>query len=172
MEFPPTGSVYDSPVTANGNVYINSYFLQLIQAGVFSLNGASGGQIWTQKLSDYPFSPVVFGGNVYFATNNGYLYCFNAYIGAELWNFTTGTILPVPCLAGGYLYAGSGNNFYALNSANGDVVWNQTIVVQTVIKFGASWRFSSLAAESQVACCHQYNGRAERYSVYNRIWKA
>lgn len=73
-------------------------------------------------------SPVVAAGRVYAPSRAGFLYCFDAFTGAELWNFSAGHwIDSTPAVADGrVVFASRDGSVYALNAADGTLLWSYT----------------------------------------------
>jgi outer membrane protein assembly factor BamB len=83
---------------------------------VFSFD--AGDRIWT--------SPVVSGGNVYFATTSGMLFALNATTGAQVWEpFSAGAALVgTPVAAGNVILVGGfGHTLYAVDGSTGQLKW-------------------------------------------------
>jgi len=133
------------PVVAGSTIFVPS----MVTDSVTAYATADGSEFWTYR-TDGPvrFAPVVSGGNVYFASDDGYLYCVSAASGALQWKFRAGpsdrkilgnrrliSAWPArggPVIAGGVLYFAAGIwpfegvFVYALNPSNGSVVWANT----------------------------------------------
>lgn len=72
-------------------------------------------------------SPAVADGKVYVGSGDNASYCFDAFNGTLIWNFTTGYITSSPAVAGGNVYIGSQEgSIYCLNALTGTSVWNFT----------------------------------------------
>jgi outer membrane protein assembly factor BamB len=122
-------ALLDSPVVANGVVYIDSS-----DGYLHALNGTTGTPLWRFPNGylggDLPTAPTVANGVVYIGSNDRNLYAVNANTGALLWKYTIGGahILSSPAVANGVVYFGSFDepNFYALNASTGALLWKYT----------------------------------------------
>ncbi len=67
------------------------YFGSSGSSTVKCLAAATGNVVWT-FFTEGPvrFAPHVVGGNVYFGSDDGYVYCVNASTGSEVWKFRPG----------------------------------------------------------------------------------
>lgn len=107
------GEVHSSPAIAYDHVYIGSSF-----QGLFCLDKDTGGFIWKFPEDNGIWSaPSVADGKVYFGSDDccgfpSLVYCINAYTGAVIWSYNTGSQVGIkssPAIAGGNIYIGSGN---------------------------------------------------------------
>lgn len=93
--------------------------------------------IWASPILGY--GPVSFGGAVFVATRNGYVYCLDLGDGDLLWAVQVAdTISATPALSGGYLYllGGAGDRkLHCIDAADGDSVW--------ATELGSNWHFGS-----------------------------
>ncbi|MEJ2252043.1 MAG: PQQ-binding-like beta-propeller repeat protein [Candidatus Lokiarchaeota archaeon] len=126
--------ISDSPVIANGCVYIGELVLGNISVGksydkgvLHCLNATTGISIWNYTTeSEIMWSvPVIANEMLYFGDFNGTIYCLNANSGIKLWNFTTGDkVFSSPAVWNGMVYVGSDdNNTYCLNATTGKLLW-------------------------------------------------
>jgi outer membrane protein assembly factor BamB len=124
--FTTDGSVYTSPIIADGCIYALSSFEREGNAGnIYCLNASTGTQIWSYTVEGYVYSALaVSGGYVYTGSGHGKAYALNASTGAQIWNFTTGNPVSSPTVAGSYVYVRSGGNLYAFNGKTGDKIWD------------------------------------------------
>ncbi len=130
------------PVVAGTRIFVPS----MVDDSVTAYSTADGSELW-KFYTDGPvrFAPAVSGGNVYFASDDGYLYCVSAATGVLQWKFSGGpsdrkvlgnrrliSAWPArggPVIVGGTLYFAAGIwpfegvFIYALNAATGSVVW-------------------------------------------------
>lgn len=132
--------MWSSPVVANGKVYIAA------QAGVYVLNANNGYELWNSTIAPFLVSPIVANGVIYAGSSDGNVYALNANNGNKLWNYTTGTSKPPVPWAGDvlaysdfqgsnpasilYAYSQEGD-LYALNTATGEKLWNQTVPINS-----------------------------------------
>jgi len=112
------GSIYSSPVVANGIVYVGSddHSLHAFKAdtgtSAWAPNvGGTGGQIRS--------SPAVDNGVVYVGSGDGNLYAFDAANGGPLWSAVIGGFIrSSPTVANGKVYIGSDNGkLYAFSTS-------------------------------------------------------
>ncbi len=85
--------------------------------------------IWNFTTSaELTASPSIADGRVYIVSNDGKIYCLNAYTGTHLWNFTFGgTSWSSPVISGGKVYFGiDAYKIYCLNAYTGALIWNYT----------------------------------------------
>jgi outer membrane protein assembly factor BamB len=71
-------------------------------------------------------SPAVSDGKVFIGSEDGNVYCFDAFTGAKLWSFPTAQLIVCsPAVSNGKVYIGSFNNHvYCLNENTGDLIWD------------------------------------------------
>jgi outer membrane protein assembly factor BamB len=121
--FTTFGSVYTSPIIADGCIYALSSFEIGGNAGsIYCLNASTGTQIWNFTIIGYVYSALaVSGGYVYTGSGHGEAYALNASTGAQIWNFTTGNPVSTPTVSEGIVYV---NGLYALNALTGAKIWN------------------------------------------------
>jgi hypothetical protein len=99
-------------------------------------------QLWNYTTGEGGGSSiVVIGGEVFGYSSDNNVYCFDAFSGAKIWNYTAnaalvyyppgppqiygGGITSSPAVVDGKVYIGSGdNNVYCLNAFTGDKIWN------------------------------------------------
>ena len=111
-----------TPTISNGSLYIGAE-----SGSLFAFDAATGTQQWKAlpgaSVYDQPF---VYNNTVYVTADDGNLYAVNAQTGAGIWNisqmYANGSGAMV---ANGILYVGTGGSryFYALDPANGNVLW-------------------------------------------------
>lgn len=130
------------PIAAAGKIFVPSMHQDFVQA----LNAETGEIIWTSFASGpVRFAPVYDNGKVYFASDDGFLYCVDANTGKEIWQFCGAPRIkyvigndrlisawPVrggPVFKNGKIYFANGVwpfmgiFVYCLNAENGDVEW-------------------------------------------------
>ncbi len=132
---------------AGGRVYFGSS----VTNELLCLDVASGDQKWSfYAEGPVRFAPTVYEGKVYFGSDDGYVYCLDAEDGKLVWKFRGGisdekvlgngrmiSLWPIRTsvlVDGGEVYFAAGVfpyeglYIYALNAANGQIVWkNDTI---------------------------------------------
>ena len=140
--------VVSSPVFSDGVIYFGSD-----DHNVYAVDAATGRQIWkVSTQGPVASTPAVAGGIVYFTSYDGKFYAVDAKNGKLKWKFATGgerryeakglhgmqpktqtiadpwdVYLSSPVVAGGMVYAGSGDgHVYALDAASGELRWNSS----------------------------------------------
>jgi outer membrane protein assembly factor BamB len=136
---PSNWSIVNSPILADGLVYVSSGNSGTGTLGLLCLNASTGAEVWSHT-----------GLFSTFTLTNGYIYigeasygpayhlqgvvsCLNAFTGTQLWNFSVGTGFTTPEVSGGVVYVGGFDyamstdvNFgfiYALNASTGERLW-------------------------------------------------
>jgi outer membrane protein assembly factor BamB len=73
-------------------------------------------------------SPAVADGEVFIGSYDHRVYCLNAWTGAYIWSYETGSsVFSSPAVANGKVYVGSNDNkVYCLNASTGAHIWNYT----------------------------------------------
>jgi outer membrane protein assembly factor BamB/formylglycine-generating enzyme required for sulfatase activity len=95
-------------------------------------------------------SPVVADGKVYIGSTNGVFYAIDLDTGTELWRYNTGnSISCTATVAEGRVFVSSGQSLYALDAANGAVLWTKggnyggragsPVVMAGVVFFNQDW---------------------------------
>ena len=95
---------------------------------------SAGQRIFTNELSGgtyYQSKPTAYRGKLYVGTPARFLHALNADTGAEIWKFEMGAAISVgPACADGRVFAGQQGGerfFYCLDSADGALIWKQTL---------------------------------------------
>jgi len=94
-----------------------------------------GENIWTFRESVFPApfaaSPAVHGNRVYVGSDNGNLYCLDAFTGLKIWKFEAAyEIFASPAVAAGRVYVGEGLHYtdeaklYCLDASTGKLSWS------------------------------------------------
>ncbi len=79
---PATYDYAPRPVVAGGRVYVSSSSDEV----VVCLDGATGRRLWTSRAEGpVRFAPVVAGADVFFCSDDGFVYCVDAGSGALRW---------------------------------------------------------------------------------------
>ena len=96
---------------------------------LYAVNVATRAVLWKFE-SDAPMNaaPVISNGTVYIGSESGNLYALDLQTGAQKWvHHVSGSIQSRPALMGGSLFFGDSNSFYALNLADGTLLWDLDI---------------------------------------------
>lgn len=137
-----------SPLVSDNRLWVGA-----LDENIYCINTLNGVVLWKYKTGG-PIggSPVLYEGNIYISSTDGYLYALDAMSGDLVWkseiipqNLTPNgeSILrwaplrniATPTFGGGLLYFGTGIDFpsstsewdfFALDPATGDIVWNYT----------------------------------------------
>ena len=133
------------PVVSGGKMFVNS----MVSDSLTAYDTKTGAEIW-RFYADGPIrlAPVAYNSKVYFASDDGYLYCLNAGDGSVLWKFRGGPtdrkilgndrlIGMWPGRAGLVLYDGKiyfaagiwpfmGIFLYELDAETGKISWSNT----------------------------------------------
>jgi len=111
-----------TPTISNGSIYVGAE-----SGSLFAFDAATGTQQWKALPGASVYDqPLVYNNTVYVTADDGNLYAVNAQTGAGVWNipqmYANGSGAMV---ANGVLYVGTGGSryFYALDPANGHVLW-------------------------------------------------
>jgi outer membrane protein assembly factor BamB len=130
------------PVAAEGMLFVPSMIHDCVQA----LDAETGHVVWTAYAGGpVRFAPVYWQAKLYFASDDGNLYCVDAKTGKTLWNFcgaprnrmiigndrliSTWPVRGGPVLKDGRIYVANGVwpfmgiFVYCLNADTGEVVW-------------------------------------------------
>jgi outer membrane protein assembly factor BamB len=146
-----TGS---SPIVAGGIVYVdgreatwkNPYaFSDRLDWGtsnVFALNASNGNKVWNYSANEVDFSSLTLIDDVVCFSSNGTFNALNAADGTKLWSYSTDgnghpliidNIFPNyygyttdATINDGILYYYSGKTLHALDTSNGNSLWNYT----------------------------------------------
>jgi uncharacterized repeat protein (TIGR02543 family) len=121
--------IVSAPAVVDNVVYFGSADHYL-----YAYNTTSHNQIWNCDLNgQIRSSPTVTNGVVYIGSDDNNVYAVNTSSGTILWSQTTATVGGVsstPTVVNDVVYVGSGD-VYALNAANGDVLWNKAVTSGT-----------------------------------------
>jgi len=104
------GSTLYNPVVVNGMVIVNDYY------NIYALDETTGIKIWgpINHAGGYVYSPLTVVGDRIYVGVSGYLDCYNATNGAQIWSYqasTTGNIYTAPAVANGRVYFGTTDNY-------------------------------------------------------------
>jgi outer membrane protein assembly factor BamB len=121
----PNSQSKGSPAVQNGIVIVGSF------GNISALNATNGNLIWNFKTNGaVQSSPTIVNGIVYIGSLDGpnrSVYALALSTGTKLWNASIDGVYSSPAVVNNIVYVGSNNgNFYALNSANSNVLWIYT----------------------------------------------
>ncbi|MFG3529108.1 PQQ-binding-like beta-propeller repeat protein [Streptomyces sp. NPDC047917] len=124
------------PVVAGGRVFATAASPDGYGTVLHAIDAATGEDAWApvDLGGTYWWSALAYGGGrLYAQSDDGVLTAFNPATGAKIW---TTTLTPQysftspPTFAGGVVYtggAGSGGTLYAVDAADGSVLWTQPV---------------------------------------------
>jgi outer membrane protein assembly factor BamB len=130
-----------------------------------------GGKIWTFRENTFPApfaaSPAVYGDSVYVGSDNGKLYCLDAFTGEVRWEFEAEyEIFASPAVADGRVYVGEGLHYtgdaklYCLDASTGKLLWD--FQTSSHVEFGPTLFDGKVyfgAGEDGVYCCDAQSGQ-------------
>ena len=172
--------VHSSPVIVDGKAYIGTE-----NGLVYGVNIADGTQAFQcQTGTEYGIrvSPVIYENRIYFGDWDGVAYAFDLTTGDKLWDYDTkndnvhpwmNAIQTKMVIENGVLYfAGRSCNVYALNPADGSLIWkwhsptDQWMVGGPVIQNGKLYigssdqhlfyKFDALTGDKEFECLMDY----------------
>jgi outer membrane protein assembly factor BamB len=138
----------------------------------------SNNTLWTYKLergeiaNQVASSAAVVNGIVYTASENGYVYAFDAYTGVCYWKYSLpcmGT-LSSPSVVDGVVYIGSDYGLFALNAYTGEKIWqtaNEVLIMSTPAVSGGYVFTGSFVSQGT----EQHAAYAFRASDGQLVWK-
>ncbi|MCW4010226.1 MAG: PQQ-binding-like beta-propeller repeat protein [Candidatus Bathyarchaeota archaeon] len=87
-------------------------------------------------------SPAAVNGKVYFGSQDGNIYCIDAYDGTPIWNFTTQhRVYSSPAVVGDRVFTGADDgSIHALNAETGELIWTTPAGGLTDYVFAATWQ--------------------------------
>jgi outer membrane protein assembly factor BamB len=137
FRLPVKGGISSSPLVAGERVYIAAAHDNAFRpsGAVYCLDRATGEVVWTFNdngdMKPVFSTPVIENGRLYLGEGfhqdfDCKVYCLDAGGGKKHWDFQTSSHTEsTPCLAGGLVYIGAGDDgLYCLDAASGKVVWN------------------------------------------------
>lgn len=163
------GQFFQSAPTVVGNVlYVGvGIFSPYYTGAVYALNALTGQILWSNGNVDaIQTAPTVGNGLVYVASDFGVIYALNASTGEIVWSYDT-TLGTAPgaaaALVNGVLYIGVGRGVFALNAADGTLLWQQA----TSYFVG-----STPAVQNGIAYVNSYDGGVYAFDAGtgNLIW--
>jgi len=105
-------------------------------SAAYAVNIGNGSLRWYHLMGDY--KGATFVNNVaYVSSGDGYLYAFNAISGHELWRTKMDYSSYPPITVQGVVYTNS-DGAYAVDSANGKILWHQSLGYDQSVSFGPS----------------------------------
>lgn len=117
----PTGSpMIAAPVVSDSTVYISNS-----GGALYALDARTGAQKWSFAAEKGITAPVTPGDTLIFvAGNDGTVYALDRASGKALWQANLKTIVDAqPVVANGRVYVSASSEMFALDAANGAVVW-------------------------------------------------
>lgn len=173
--------IHSSPAVAYGSIFVGTSDGRLL-----CLDSDTGGFLWSYQISgSVSCSPAVADGKVFFDSDpccgfTSYLFCVNAFTGAEIWQYNLNTQFPTrssPALAAGKVFVGSGDgtifafgDIVFMADANGPYIG----VVNTSVDFTGSvyggqpgfswhWEFGDGSISTQQNPSHTYSSVGEYF---------
>jgi outer membrane protein assembly factor BamB len=125
-------SVDDSPLVANGVVYVRANVAQgpgYLAGYVFALRASDGTLLWRFTRGNYVSTPTVVNGVAYVGSGDGTLSALRASDGTLLWRYTTkGTVDDSPLVVNGVVLVNANVDqgpayLYALRASDGSLLW-------------------------------------------------
>lgn len=105
-------------------------------SAAYAVNIGNGSLRWYHLMGDY--KGATFVNNVaYVSSGDSYLYAFNAISGHQLWRTRLDYSPYPPITAQGIVYTNS-DGAYAIDSANGKILWHQSLGYNQSVSFGPS----------------------------------
>ncbi len=109
----------------------NTFRGNLHRSGVYdSTVPENNSLLWSFETGDPIESSVAVADNrVYFGSENGKVYCLDAFTGDDIWNFSTNNeVDSTPAVVDGVVYVGSADKrLYAIDAETGDELWNHSL---------------------------------------------
>ena len=119
--FQTGGAIYDSPVVADGVVYVASNDRKL-----YALDLISGAFRWVFAAQDvFSAAPAIADGMVFVGAEDSTLYALDAQTGIERWQYTVGDSIASSSVVGnGHVYVVANDGaLYAFDSTTGEPRW-------------------------------------------------
>lgn len=121
----------DSMITSSIAIeYGNAYFTT--ENRIYAINVSTHEEIWNVSINGTISTPAIAYGKVFVGSKDGYLYCFDAFNGREIWRFkANGKIDSSPAVGGDIVYFATNTQYgtiYALNIEDGSLVWKYTLI--------------------------------------------
>jgi outer membrane protein assembly factor BamB len=105
-----------------------------------ALDAKTGDEVWIFDLEDAITSSATVAGDLIFFTDLNYLYAIELKTGKERWRFRSGdfSLSFAPIVSDNVVITTNQDIVFALNRANGEVIWSRKLPVETVIPAGAT----------------------------------
>lgn len=183
-------SIVQSPLLADGLVYVTSGSSGGGTLGLYCLNASTGTEVWSHNGFFSTFSVAngyVYVGEANYGPSNslvGVVSCLNASTGANVWNYSVGSSFGIPVVADGIVYT-VGYNYtlstdvnigfiYAFNASTGEKLWSFTGSVGTRFGNGLVLAGTDLYVLSAVYSSKDASWRSGVYafdaSTGNELW--
>ncbi len=127
---PVNGTLTNTPVISEGNVYIAT------ESKLYGFE-VGGSELWNVSFDGGMSTPAIAYNKLFVGSENGKFYCFNTTNGKEIWNFTAienpsafDSIKSSPAYSNGILYFASNEangTMFALNASNGSLEWKHEL---------------------------------------------
>jgi outer membrane protein assembly factor BamB len=146
-------------------IYDDVCYFPLNDGRYFALNASTGATIWENDslVGVDQFSGEGFAydsGMLYITSNSGWLYCFNATDGTQIWSASLGVAaasISNPAVANNIVYAGSNNHtLFAFAADNGAPVWKATMPAAI---------YTSPAIDSGMVFITSFNGNTSAFNA-------
>ncbi|MFC9857692.1 MULTISPECIES: outer membrane protein assembly factor BamB family protein [unclassified Streptomyces] len=130
------GGSVSYPIVAGGRVFVTAASPDGYGTTLYAIDAATGENAWKPVGlgGTYWWSALTYGGGRLYAQNyDGVLTAFNPVTGKKIWTVALPdqySFTSPPTFAGGVVYtggAGSGGTLYAVNAADGAVLWTQPV---------------------------------------------
>jgi eukaryotic-like serine/threonine-protein kinase len=110
------------PTLANGVLFVGSG-----DGSFHAVNAATGKRVWRIAGSKaIRGTAVVMGSRVIYSSNAGLVHAVERSTGSSVWQFDAKSPVTAPALVAGRIIVGTRDSrLYALDAANGDVLWSQ-----------------------------------------------
>jgi len=116
-----SGPVFSSPAIVNGIVYVGG------GTYIYALNAANGAIIWAFHTSSQVYSsPAIVNNVAYVGSDDGTIYSLHTSDGSKIWQANIGVgdhADDSVAVAGGIVYFGARNGYYAFNATSGSQIW-------------------------------------------------
>jgi eukaryotic-like serine/threonine-protein kinase len=143
-----------SPTVVGDVLYVGSgFFLPYYTGAVYALNAHTGEELWRNaNVNAIQTAPTVGGGLVYVGSDFGVIYALDGSTGQVRWSYDTtigaGTG-SAGALVNGVLYLGLGQFLFAMNAADGRLLWRKQLSYDIA---------SSPAVQNGVVYINSYDG--------------
>lgn len=174
----------NSPTIVNGILYVGGY-----DRKIHALNAQTGAHLWEFAGAEagYDTNPLVVDGKVFAGNRDGYMYAIGAHgapqQGQLLWKYKTGG--PIHLSAAykdGVIYFAADDNYaYALNAANGALVWKSAklpgdgyhsywpVIFRDKVIFSAAFGYRNGIRPGIESVVDPNGGRYDHYNIMQRV---